>query len=187
MRRPAAQRRAGNPFLHTEQSAFHNAGAEESRAHRSRLIATVKKFRHRITEGIDFRESASQSRAPMSMPTPASFIQPYLFFGGRCEEAVEFYRNALGAEVQMLMRYNESPEPHPPGMMPSGWEEKIMHASLKIGDTTLMASDGCSESKFDGFSLSFSVPNESEADRVFAALADGGEVRMPLSKTFWSP
>jgi len=116
-------------------------------------------------------------------------VQPYLFFNGNCEQAVEFYREALGAEVELSMRYKESPEPHPPDMVPVGFEDKIMHTSFRIGATTLMASDGCSTDKpnFDGFSLSLTVPSEAEADRVFAALADGGEVRMPLTRTFWSP
>ena len=116
-------------------------------------------------------------------------IEPYLFFNGSCEQAVEFYRKALGAEVQMIMRYKESPEPPKPGMVPPGFENKIMHASLRIGGTTVMASDGCSAGKpnFEGFSLALSVATESEADRAFAALADGGQVRMPLGKTFWSP
>src|SRR6187401_290107 len=116
-------------------------------------------------------------------------VQPYLSFGGRCEEAVEFYRKALGAEVEMMMRFKDSPEPHPPGMVPPGFENKIMHSSFRIGETTLMASDGCAAEKtnFQGFSLSLSVPTEAEADRAFAALADGGDVKMPLAKTFWSP
>ena len=116
-------------------------------------------------------------------------VQPYLFFNGNCEEAVEFYRKALGAEVEMMMRFKESPEPHQPGMVPPGFENKIMHTSFRIGQTTIMASDGCAAEKtnFQGFSLSLSVPSEAEADRVFAALAQGGQVRMPLSKTFWSP
>ncbi len=116
-------------------------------------------------------------------------IQPYLFFNGRCEEAVEFYRKALGAEVELMMRFKDSPEPAEPGMVPPGFENKIMHTSFRVGQTTVMASDGCSSDKaaFAGFSLSLSVPNESDADRVFAALADGGKVQMPLSKTFWSP
>ncbi len=117
------------------------------------------------------------------------FVQPYLFFNGNCEEAVEFYRAALGAEVEFKMRYQESPEPLPPGMVPPGFENKIMHCSFRISETTLMASDGCSPEKarFEGFSLSLTVPNEAEADRAFAALAKGGQVRMPLAKTFWSP
>ena len=116
-------------------------------------------------------------------------IQPYLFFNGTCEEAVEFYRKTLGAEVQMIMRYKESPEPPPPGRVPPGYENKIMHTSFRIGQTTVMASDGCSneKAKFEGFSLALSVANEAEADRVFAALSAGGKVEMPLTKTFWSP
>jgi PhnB protein len=125
----------------------------------------------------------------MSTNKNQRFVQPYLFFNGNCEQAIEFYRQALGAEVEMMMRFKESPEPHQPGMVPPGFENKIMHASFRIGGTTLMASDGCSDEKvnFNGFSLSLSVPDEADADRVFAALAEGGEVRMPLSKTFWSP
>ena len=116
-------------------------------------------------------------------------VQPYLFFNGACEQAVEFYRKALGAEVEMMMRYKESPEPPQPGMIPPGFENKIMHVSFRIGATTVMASDGCSTEKADfrGFSLSIAVANEAEADRVFAGLAEGGQVRMPLTKTFWSP
>jgi len=117
-----------------------------------------------------------------------SVIEPYLFFNGRCEEAVKFYQQALGAELQFMMRYKESPEPLSPGMTPPNWGDKIMHASMKIGSTVLMASDGCGEKMaFEGFSLSISVPNEPDADRVFAALSGGGQVRMPLGKTFWSP
>jgi PhnB protein len=125
----------------------------------------------------------------MSTAKNNSFIQPYLFFNGSCEAALEFYRKALGAEVEMLMRFKESPEPHPPDMLPPGFENKIMHCSFRVGTTTLMASDGCSADKanFDGFSLSLTVSSEAEADRVFAALAEGGKVRMPLAKTFWSP
>ncbi len=121
-------------------------------------------------------------------PMTNTIVQPYLFFGGRCEEALAFYRTALGAQVDFLMRYKESPEPHPPGMVPPGFENKVMHATFRIGGTTLMASDGCEEgAKFDGFSLSLAAPTEAEADRAFAALAAGGQVRMPLAKTFWSP
>lgn len=116
-------------------------------------------------------------------------IEPYLFFEGRCEEAVEFYRKALGAQVLMLMRYKDSPEPPPPGMLPPGSENKVMHASLRIGDTTVMASDGHAQGRpsFQGFSLSISVPDEAQAEKMFTALADGGHVQMPLAQTFWSP
>ena len=115
-------------------------------------------------------------------------IQPYLFFGGRCEEAIDFYREALGAEVEMIMRYRESPEPIPPGMLQAGFEDKVMHATIRIGGAVVMASDGCDDkSRFDGFRLSLALPTEADANRAFAGLADGGEVQMPLSKTFWSP
>lgn len=117
-----------------------------------------------------------------------AFIQPYLFFGGRTEEAIEFYKNAIGAELEMLMRFNESPVPTPEGKVPPGFENKVMHASFKVGSSSIMASDGTNEElKFSGFFLSLSVPTEAEADRAFAALADGGKVEMPLGQTFWSP
>lgn len=115
-------------------------------------------------------------------------VQPYLFFDGNCEEAVEFYRKALGAKVDMTMRYNESPEPPPPGMVPPGYENKVMHTSFHIGDSMIMASDDCSgKPKFGGFSLSISVADAAAADRAFNALAEGGKVQMPLGETFWSP
>ncbi len=115
-------------------------------------------------------------------------ITPYLDFGGRCEEALEFYRQALGAEVEMLMRYNECPEPTPPGMLQKGFEKKIMHVSFRIRGVLLMASDGCDDkSKFDGFQLALALPTEADARRAFDALADGGRVQMPPTKTFWSP
>lgn len=115
-------------------------------------------------------------------------IQPYLFFNGRCEEAIEFYRGAVGARLEMLMRFKESPDPPPPGMVPPGWEDKVMHASLRVGEAIVMASDGCAaEPGFSGFSLSITPPDVATAERTFAALAEGGEVTMPLGKTFWSP
>ena len=116
-------------------------------------------------------------------------IQPYLFFDGRCAEAIEFYRKALGAEVEMMMRYKDSPEPPPPGRVAPGMENKVMHAAFRIGDSMIMASDDCTGSRtaFQGFNLSLTVADEAEAQRRFAALAEGGEVRMPLTKTFFSP
>jgi PhnB protein len=116
-------------------------------------------------------------------------IQPYLFFEGRAEEAIDFYKQALGAEVVMLMRIGESPEPPPPGMMPPGSESKIMHAALNIGDAVVMLSDGrCSgQPSFQGISLSLTARDEAEADRLFGALADGGTVHVPLARTFFSP
>ena len=115
------------------------------------------------------------------------FVQPYLFFGGRCEEAIEFYRKALGAEIERLVRFKDAPEPQ--HETPECFQDKIMHAGLRIGDTLLMASDGRCEgpATFEGFSLSITVLDEAEAERVFAALSDGGLVTMPLEKTFWAP
>jgi PhnB protein len=116
-------------------------------------------------------------------------VQPYLNFEGRCEEAVEFYRRVLGAEVEMLMRFKDSPEPCAPGMIPPGAENKVMHTSFRIGDTTVMASDCRCQGRpsFQGFSLSLTVPSEAEAEQLFAALGDGGQIQMPLTKTFFSP
>jgi len=115
-------------------------------------------------------------------------VQPYLFFDGRCEEALDFYRRTLGAEVTMLMRFKDSPEPHPPGMLPPGSENKVMHSEFRIGDTTLFASDGQCQGKptFQGVSLALTLPNAAEVERVFAALSDGGQVQMPLAETFFS-
>jgi PhnB protein len=116
-------------------------------------------------------------------------VQPYLNFDGRCEEAVEFYRKALGAEVEMLMRFKDSPEPPAVGMVAPGSENKVLHTSFRIGESTIMASDCHAGGKttFQGFSLSITVPKEADADRLFNALADSGKVQMPLGKTFFSP
>ncbi len=110
-------------------------------------------------------------------------VQPYLMFDGRCEEAIELYKKALGAKVEMLMRFKESPEPPPPGCMAPGTDDKVMHACLRIGDTAVMASDGQCGGKpsFQGVSLSITAPTEADADRMFNALADGGQVQMPLA------
>ncbi|HME24743.1 MAG TPA: VOC family protein [Acetobacteraceae bacterium] len=115
-------------------------------------------------------------------------VQPYLFFDGRCEEAIEFYRRTLGAEVQMLMRWQDSPEPCPEGTIPPGSENKVMHAALQIGGTTVMASDGrCGGAPtFQGFSLSLDAADDAEAKRLFERLSDGGQVQMPLGKTFFA-
>ena len=119
--------------------------------------------------------------------TKQKIVQAYLNFDGKCEEALEFYKRALGAEVQMLMRFKDSPEPPPPGCPPPN-PDKVMHASFRIGDTMLMASDGRAAGKpsFQGISLSLTVPTEAEADKAFNALAEGGQVQMPLAKTFFS-
>jgi PhnB protein len=113
-------------------------------------------------------------------------VEPYLFFGGRCEEALAFYRKTLGADVQMLTRFKDAPGTCG---VPEDWAEKIMHANLRIGETTVLVSDGCwtERSKaFEGFALSLSVPNEAEADRRFNALAAGGQIKMPMDKTFFA-
>ena len=116
-------------------------------------------------------------------------IQPYLFFEGRAEEAAEFYKAKLDAEVTMLMRNKDAPEKPPPGMLPPGSENKVMHMALRIGDTTVLASDGSCKGKpnFQGISLSLTVKDAAEAAKVFAALSDGGQVQIPLGKTFFSP
>lgn len=116
-------------------------------------------------------------------------IQPYLFFNGRAEEAIEFYRHALGAEVTALMRFKDSPEPPQPGEVPPGAENKVMHASFRVGDTTVLASDGRCQGQpsFHGFSLAITAPSEADAERLFNALGEGGQVQMPLAKTFFSP
>lgn len=116
-------------------------------------------------------------------------IQPYVFLEGRCEEAIGFYVNALGAKVEMMMRYRESPEPQPPGMLPPGSDDKIMHAAIHVGESVLMLSDGMcgGQASFKGFSLTLSARDEAEAKRLYDALADGGQAQMPLGKTFFSP
>jgi PhnB protein len=112
-------------------------------------------------------------------------VQPYLFFEGRCEEALNFYKTAVGAEISMLMRYKESPDPQ---SCPPGAAEKVMHASLRIGDGVVMASDGRCDGQpsFKGFALSLPARNPAEAEKFFNALADGGRVEMPLTKTFFA-
>lgn len=115
-------------------------------------------------------------------------VQPYLFFKGRCEEALAFYKTALGAEVTALMRFKDSPEPPSAQKWAPGSQDKIMHANFRIGETVLMASDGCATGKptFQGFSLSVSAATDAEAQRLFSALTDGGQVQMPLGKTFYA-
>lgn len=120
-------------------------------------------------------------------------VETYLFFEGRCEEALEFYKHELGAEVTSLMRYKEAPKP-PEGaqpadcMLPPNSDEKIMHSSFRIGQTALMASDGrCSgKTSFTGFSVAITVTNNAEAERLFAALSKGGQVQMPMAETFYA-
>jgi len=116
--------------------------------------------------------------------------QVYLFFDGRTEEALDFYKKTLGAEVEMMMRFRDNPEKDKhPESCPPGAEDKVMHSCFKLGDQRVMASDGYAKGnpEFKGFSLSLAVKDETEADKVFAALSQGGKVEMPLGKTFFSP
>jgi len=122
-------------------------------------------------------------------------VQPYLRFEGRCEEALEFYKKALGAKIETLMRFkkappealqrsNDAPQQGCGGFDPN----KVMHACFRVGDTAIMASDGRGSGKpaFNGIALSLSVPDEAAADRAFRALADGGQVQVPLAQTFFA-
>ena len=115
-------------------------------------------------------------------------VQPYLSFEGRAEEAIEFYKRAIGAKVTMLMRNSESPDKPPPGMVQPGSEQKILHSAMTIGDSVVMATDGyCSgKPKFEGISLSLTAKDDAEAKRLFEKLAEGGEVTLPLNKTFFA-
>ncbi len=120
------------------------------------------------------------------MPTP--LIQPYLFFNGRCEEAIEFYRGAVGAKAGMLLRFTDSPVPMPEGKLAPGFDKKVMHAEFTVGDSTLLASDGMGPTaEFKGFALTLMVATEAEARKAFNALAVGGKIQMPLTPTFYSP
>jgi PhnB protein len=116
-------------------------------------------------------------------------IEPYLFFNGRCEEAIGFYTTAAGARLEMKMRYRESPDPVPEGRLPAGWDDKILHASLTLGGARLMMSDGDpgAPPEFSGFGLSLTLPDEDAVRRLFAVLEQGGKVIMPVGRTFWSP
>jgi len=115
-------------------------------------------------------------------------VQPYLFFDGKCEEALEFYKSAIGAKVDMMMRYSEAPEKPPEGAMPPGSDKKVMHAAFKVGDTQIMASDGHCAGKpsFQGFGLTLNAANDAEADKLFNAVGKGGQVMQPLTKTFFA-
>lgn len=116
-----------------------------------------------------------------------SQVVPYLFFGGRCDEAIAFYTKTLGAQVEALMRYDQLPDSTPTGNLPKGFEHKVMHATLRIGETALHVADGnTSALSFVGFSLALTLSTEEDVRRAFSALAEEGKVEMPLEKTFWS-
>ena len=125
-------------------------------------------------------------QATQAQPT---IVEPYLFFYGRCDEAVTFYKKALGATDVELMRFKDAPEKPPPGAVPANWENKVMHGVFKVGATTIMVSDAHTDkaSGYNGFSLAITVRTEDEATRYFNALSEGGQVTMPIGKTFFSP
>jgi PhnB protein len=112
-------------------------------------------------------------------------VQPYLFFDGRCDEALAFYKKTIGAEVGMVMRWKDNPDP---GGCNEANKDKVMHAAVKLGESTVMASDGSCAGKpeFKGFALTISTKTAAEADKAFAALSEGGQVQMPMTKTFFS-
>jgi PhnB protein len=167
-------------------------------------VLALKRVQKKIMQHVDFSAGHSSCKrcanhaggilckvscVPRKQEENFMQVQPYLFFNGRAEEAFAFYRRVLGAEVIDLMRLKDAPEQPPPGAVPPGSENKIMHASLRIGSSTLMASDGhCSgQATFQGFALSLDFPDEQSARKAFEALAEGGNVQMPLGKTFFSP
>jgi PhnB protein len=131
--------------------------------------------------------SDGRSRRPYDPEGETMQVQAYLSFEGRCEEALEFYKKALGAEVTFLMRMKDSPEPPPGGLQPA-MADKVLHSELRVGNTTLMASDGMCQGKanFEGIALAIQAQTDAQAERLFAALADGGRVQQPLIKTFFS-
>ncbi|MEQ8846802.1 YciI family protein [Botrimarina sp.] len=134
----------------------------------------------------EFARREEASRKAIAMRQAA--VHSYLFFNGRCEEALDFYRSAAGAVVGVVMRFNESPDPATKDMVPPDYQDKIMHCDFTIGQTMVMASDGCGGGEpFGGFRLAITAPTEADCDRVFDALAEGGAVDMPLQQTFWSP
>lgn len=116
-------------------------------------------------------------------------VQTYLFFEGRCEEALDFYRDTLGAEIGPIMRFRDNPDDPEKTMFPPGAGDNVMHATMTIGETTIMASDGrCSgTANFAGMSLTLVMPEVESAERLYRALAVTGQVRMPLRETFFSP
>lgn len=138
---------------------------------------------------VDGKAAAHENALRQTLAMRKVQVNNYLFFSGRCDEAFAFYQQHLGAEIKFLIRFNESPEPMPEGVLQPGFENKVMHAEFSLGNMDFMASDGCDEVEtFSGFRITLNVNDESEARRIFAALAsNGGKIDMPLTKTFWSP
>lgn len=134
----------------------------------------------------EIREHETGLRNTMAMQQAT--LNPYVFFSGHCEEALNYYRQHLGAKIDALIRFSDSPEPIPEGTLPKGFENKVMHAEFTVGNVKIFTTDhGDPSSTLNGFSLALTVPTADDAHRVFNALADGGKATMPLSKTFWSP
>ncbi|MEZ6047923.1 MAG: YciI family protein [Planctomycetaceae bacterium] len=149
-----------------------------------RPVFEMEDFGEEFTPELRERESKVLSQASLRSAT----VTPYLFFGGRCEEALDFYEKAVGAIVRFKLQFNESPDSPPEGMLQEGFENKVMHCEFSVGQTTLMGSDGCNDaSNFEGFRLALTTETTSDAEKVFASLAEGGTVDMPLMKTFFSP
>ena len=134
------------------------------------------------------KEQAMRDAVAMQNSLQTATLNNYLFFSGRCEEAVNYYVQHVGAKIGMLMRFSDSPDPLPEGLLAPGFENKVMHCEFTLGDSKVLASDGCNDgTTHSGFSLALTVATKEDAERVFAALAKGGEVTMPLAQTFWSP
>jgi PhnB protein len=115
-------------------------------------------------------------------------VQPYVFFDGKCDEAIAFYSSAIGAKTQMLMRYKDCPDPQGKAACKPGTEDKVMHANVKIRDTEVLMADGhCGGNpKFEGFGLALQAKDNQDAEKLFAALSEGGNVMMPMSETFFA-
>ena len=113
------------------------------------------------------------------------YVQPYLFFDGRAEEAIDFYQKAVGAKVDMLMRFGEAPDQ---SQIKPESKNKVMHCQFRIGDTMVLISDGRNQGspKFDGFALTIQCKDAAETEKYFKGLSDGGQVEMPLDKTFFA-
>jgi PhnB protein len=139
-----------------------------------------------LSRQVNEKQDRETAATPTTRKEIAMQVQPYLFFDGRCDEALDFYKKTVGADVKMLMRFKDSPDP---AMCTGASADKVMHAQFQIGDTAVLASDGrCQgQPKFDGFALAISAKSEADADKMFAALGDGGQVTMPMAKTFFSP
>lgn len=165
-----------------------------SREHRDEVLAKV--FKDPRMKGMDDPKTMPFDGKRMfwggfkpfvgQLPMPS--IQPYLFFRGRCEEAIEYYKKVLGAEVLMMMRFGDNPDQPGCDVVPAEFANRIMHASLRIAGTDVMMSDGMKSGPldFECMSLSLAVWVEAECDRIYNALAADGTVQMPIGPTFFA-